>query len=48
VEEQVKLLPRPEELPPMKEANDSLSTAIWLCAILLSLIVLVALSHLPL
>jgi serine/threonine protein kinase len=48
VEERVKLLPRPEELPPMKEANDSLSTAIWLCAILLSLIVLVALSHLPL
>jgi serine/threonine protein kinase len=48
VEERVKLLPRPEDLPPMGEANDSLSTAIWLCAILVSLIAIVVLSHMPL
>jgi serine/threonine protein kinase len=47
VEERVKLLPHPEELPPMKEANDTLHAVLWLCAVLVSLVVLVALSHLP-
>jgi serine/threonine protein kinase len=48
VEKRVRLLPRPEDLPPMKEANDTLSAAIWLCAILVSLIALVVLSHMTL
>ncbi len=47
-EEPVRLLPRPEDLPPMKEANDTLNAAIWLCAILMSLIALVVLSQIAL
>lgn len=43
--EQVSLLPRPEDLPPMKPADDRLSAALWLGAILISLIILVILSQ---
>lgn len=43
--EQVSLLPRPEELPPMKSADDRLGAALWLGAILISLIILVILSQ---
>lgn len=39
------LLPVPEALPPMTESNDMLSAGIWIAAILLCLIVLVALSR---
>ncbi len=43
--ERVFLLPKPEELPPMKSGDDRLSAAIWLGAILVSLIILVVLSQ---
>lgn len=45
VSEQVFLLPKPEELPPMKQADDRLNAALWLGAILISLIILVVLSQ---
>lgn len=43
--ERLFLLPRPEDLPPMKPADDRLSAALWLGAILISLIILVVLSQ---
>ena len=43
--ERVSLLPRPEELPPMKQVDDRLRAALWLGAILISLIILVVLSQ---
>jgi serine/threonine protein kinase len=43
--ERVFLLPKPEDLPPMKPADDRLSAALWLGAILISLIILVLLSQ---
>ncbi len=43
--ERVFLLPKPEDLPPMKSADDRLSAALWLGAILISLIILVVLSQ---
>ena len=44
-EERVSLLPNPEDLPPMKEANDTLNATVLLCLILVSLIVIVVMSH---
>ncbi len=43
--ERVLLLPKPEDLPPMRQADDRLSAALWLGAILVSLIILVVLSQ---
>lgn len=43
--DRVFLLPKPEELPPMQQADDRLSAALWLGAILISLIILVVLSQ---
>jgi serine/threonine protein kinase len=43
--EKVLLLPKPEDLPPMKQGDDRLSAALWLGAILVSLIILVVLSQ---
>jgi hypothetical protein len=43
--EQVLLLPKPEDLPPMKQGDDRIGAAIWLGAILISLIILVVLSQ---
>jgi serine/threonine protein kinase len=45
MEERVSLLPNPEDLPPMKEANDTLNATVLLCLILVSLIVIVVMSH---
>jgi len=45
VEDQVSLLPKPEDLPPMKAANDSLNAVLLLSLILICLIVIVVLSH---
>jgi Protein kinase domain len=45
MEERVSLLPNPEDLPPMKEANDTVNATILLCLILVSLIVIVVMSH---
>jgi Protein kinase domain len=45
VEERASLLPRPEDLPPMRGGNDALSAALLLCFILACCIVLVMLSH---
>ena len=45
VEERASLLPRPEDLPPMKGGNDTLSATLLLCFILACLIVLVMLGH---
>jgi serine/threonine protein kinase len=45
VEDQVSLLPQPEDLPPMKAANDTLNAAFLFSLILLCLIVIVVLSH---
>lgn len=44
-EDRVLLLPRPEELPPMKRGNDTLVGTLLFSAILLSLILVVVLSH---
>ena len=44
-EERAPLLPRPEDLPPMKEGNDVLSAAFLLGLILVSFIIIVVLSH---
>lgn len=44
-EERSSLLPRPEELPPMKQGNDTLNAALLLCLILASLVFIVVLSH---
>ena len=43
--ERVFLLPKPEDLPPMKQADDRLGAVLWLGAILISLIILVVLSQ---
>jgi serine/threonine protein kinase len=43
--EQKLLLPRPEELPPLGARNDMLHAALWLSAILVSLILLVVFSR---
>jgi serine/threonine protein kinase len=43
--ERVLLLPKPEDLPPMKQGDDRLGAALWLGAILVSLIILVVLSQ---
>jgi Protein kinase domain len=43
--ERVLLLPKPEDLPPMKRGDDRLGAALWLSAILVSLIILVVLSQ---
>jgi serine/threonine protein kinase len=43
--ERVLLLPKPEDLPPMKQADDRLNAALWLGAILVSIIILVILSQ---
>jgi hypothetical protein len=45
LEEHVLLLPKPEDLPPMKAANDALNATILLCLILVSLVAIVVLSH---
>ncbi len=45
MEDQVSLLPKPEDLPPMRAANDSLNALILLSFILACLIVIVVLSH---
>ena len=45
MEEQVLLLPRPEDLPPMKTSNDTMNAAILLSLILAVLIVVVVLSQ---
>lgn len=41
VEERVMLLPRPEELPPMTESNDTRNAALWLSLVLISLVLIV-------
>jgi Protein kinase domain len=41
VEEQALLLPRPEELPPLADGNDSRNAAIWLGILLVCLIIIV-------
>ncbi len=47
MEEPVLLLPKPEELPPMKAANDNVHAAIFLSLILVVLIVVVVISQMP-
>lgn len=44
-EDQRRLLPRPEELPPFTERNDTLQASIWLGAILVCLILVIVFSH---
>jgi len=45
VEEQKLLLPRPEELPPLEERNDTMQATMWLCSILVALILVVIFSR---
>ncbi len=45
IEDQASLLPKPEDLPPMKAANDALNAVILLSLILACLIAIVVLSH---
>ncbi len=45
IEGQVSLLPKPEDLPPMKAANDTLNAVILLSLILVCLIAIVVLSY---
>ncbi|HKF35977.1 MAG TPA: hypothetical protein VKB35_03675, partial [Ktedonobacteraceae bacterium] len=45
MEERTSLLPRPEDLPPMRQGNDALSATLLFCFILACLIVLVVLGH---
>jgi hypothetical protein len=45
MEDQVLLLPKPEDLPPMKAGNDTMNAAILLSLILAVLIVVVVLSQ---
>ncbi|WP_069803660.1 serine/threonine protein kinase [Thermogemmatispora onikobensis] len=40
-DEQRLLLPRPEDLPPMRESNDTLNAALWVAGILVALIAVV-------
>jgi hypothetical protein len=44
-DEHKQLLPRPEELPPLKEQDDRIRSAVWLAVILVALIMLVILSR---
>jgi serine/threonine protein kinase len=44
-EDQVLLLPKPEDLPPMKAGNDTMNAAILLSLILVTLVVIVILSQ---
>jgi serine/threonine protein kinase len=44
-EEQVVLLPKPEELPPMPKSNDQLNAVMLLSVVLIALIILVVLSQ---
>jgi serine/threonine protein kinase len=44
-EDQVLLLPKPEDLPPMKAGNDTMNSAILLSLILVTLVVIVILSQ---
>ncbi|MGH2494443.1 MAG: protein kinase domain-containing protein [Ktedonobacteraceae bacterium] len=43
--DRILLLPKPEDLPPMTQADDRLNAAFWLGAILISLIILVILTQ---
>lgn len=45
VEENRQLIPRPEELPPISQGNDMLSSALWVGLILIFLIVLVVVAR---
>jgi len=45
VEEQKLLLPRPEELPPMQQRNDTLPAALWLVGIIVCLLLIVILTR---
>jgi hypothetical protein len=45
MEEPVLLLPKPEDLPPMRAANDKMNAAILLSLILVVLIVIVVVSQ---
>jgi serine/threonine protein kinase len=45
IEERKSLLPRPEELPPLEEKNDTLQAAFWLAGILICLLIIVILSR---
>ncbi len=45
IEDKVSLLPKPEDLPPMKAANDTLNAFLLLSLILICLIAIVVLSH---
>jgi serine/threonine protein kinase len=44
-EEQRLLLPRPEDLPPMRESNDKLNASLWVIGMLVALIVVVVLAR---
>jgi serine/threonine protein kinase len=46
-EEQRLLLPRPEDLPPMRESNDLLNAAVWVTLILVVLIAVVVVARGP-
>ena len=48
MEEQVLLLPKPEDLPPMKASNDTMNATILLSLILVVLVVIVVLSQMTL
>jgi len=43
--EQMLLLPKPEELPPLEERDDKMNAALWLSLIMVAIIVLVILSQ---
>jgi serine/threonine protein kinase len=45
IEDHLSLLPKPEDLPPMKTANDTLNAVILLSLIMVCLIAIVVLSH---
>lgn len=44
-DEQKQLLPQPETLPPMPQSNITLATAIWLGTIIISMIIVIAVSR---
>ena len=44
--EQKLLLPRPEELPPMLERNDTLLSILWVTGIIICIVIVVMVSHL--
>jgi hypothetical protein len=43
--DQVSLLPKPEDLPPMKAANDTMNAVVLMSVILVCLIIIVVLSQ---